>query len=96
MGVQVQVKSGAKGQEPNNPAWVYTMGLHEWLSPGEYLGREGVVEGCGKGAQCFDPGLFRTLNYGRLYMAYIILLFDRPFKIGMEEFVTGPFLFLCV
>nr|AML77499.1 putative LOV domain-containing protein [Scytosiphon lomentaria] len=28
LGIQVQVKTGADGQEPENPGWVYTMGLH--------------------------------------------------------------------
>nr|AML77108.1 putative LOV domain-containing protein [Desmarestia viridis] len=28
LGIQVQVKTGDKGQEPENPGWVYTMGLH--------------------------------------------------------------------
>lgn len=28
LGIQVQVRSSDSGQEPQNPGWVYTMGLH--------------------------------------------------------------------
>ena len=28
LGIQVQVKTAAPGQEPANPGWIYTMGLH--------------------------------------------------------------------
>ncbi|CAN0078163.1 unnamed protein product, partial [Ectocarpus fasciculatus] len=28
LGIQVQVKTGSDGQEPENPGWIYTMGLH--------------------------------------------------------------------
>ncbi|CAN0191126.1 unnamed protein product [Ectocarpus sp. 12 AP-2014] len=28
LGIQVQVKTASDGQEPENPGWIYTMGLH--------------------------------------------------------------------